>query len=116
MLLRASQLPQLTDNGNGTDERTYQGFPFKTKFATYAADATFQLDLWGQLRRATESSRAQLLATEFAQRTQVLTLVSDVASAYFTLLSLDRQLEIPRHTIQTQEDAVKLTKYRLAHR
>jgi multidrug efflux system outer membrane protein len=112
---RSDQFPQLTANANAVDERSFQGFPFTTRFGTYAADATFQLDLFGQLRRATESARAQLLATEYAQKTEILTLVSDVASDYFALLSLDLQLQITRDTIKTQEDAVKLTKYRLDH-
>jgi len=112
---RSDQFPQLTANANAMDERSFQGFPFTTRYGTYAADAMFQLDLFGQLRRATESARAQLLATEYAQRTEILTLVSDVASDYFALLSLDLQLQITRDTIKTQEDAVKLTQYRLEH-
>src|SRR3984893_7751002 len=115
MVTRSNQFPQLSANGNAVDERSFQGFPFQTRYATYAADAAFQLDLFGQLRRATESARAQLLATEYAQRTEILTLVSDVASDYFALLSLDLQLQITRDTIKTQEDAVKLTEYRLEH-
>jgi multidrug efflux system outer membrane protein len=115
MVTRSNQFPQLSASGNAVDERSFQGFPFQTKYATYAADATFQLDLFGQLRRATESARAQLLATEFAQRTEILTLVSDVASNYFALLSLDLQLQITRDTIKTQQDAVNLTQYRLEH-
>jgi outer membrane protein, multidrug efflux system len=67
------------------------------------------------LRRATEAARAQLLATEEAQRTVTLTLVSDVASAYFSLLQLDLQLQITRDTVTTQEDSVKLTSFRLDH-
>ena len=114
-ITRSNQLPQVGLTGYGTDERAFSGFPFKTKYATYAADATFQLDLFGQLRRATESARAQLLSTEYAQKTEILTLVSDVASDYFALLSLDLQLQITRDTIKTQEDAVKLTQYRLQH-
>jgi multidrug efflux system outer membrane protein len=112
---RSNQYPQLSLTGYGTDERAFQGFPFKTKYATYAGDASFQLDLFGQLRRATESARAQLLSTEYAQKTEILTVVSDVASDYFALLSLDLQLQITRDTIKTQEDAVKLTQYRLEH-
>jgi multidrug efflux system outer membrane protein len=112
---RSNQYPRLSANGSAVDERTFQGFPFTTRYGTYAADATFQLDLFGQLRRATESARAQLLATEYARRTEILTLVSDVASDYFALLALDLQLQITRDTIKTQEDAVKLTKYRLEH-
>lgn len=112
---RSNQYPQVNATGYGTDERAFSGFPFKTKYATYAGDASFQLDLFGQLRRATESARAQLLSTQYAQKTEILTLVSDVASDYFALLSLDLQLQITRDTIKTQEDAVKLTKYRLEH-
>ena len=115
MVTRSNQYPQLSANGSAVDERTFQGFPAKTRFGTYAADATFQLDLFGQLRRATESARAQLLATEYGQKTEILTLVSDVASDYFALLSLDLQLQIARDTIKTQEDAVKLTEHRLDH-
>jgi multidrug efflux system outer membrane protein len=111
----SNQLPQVSVAGYGTDERVFQGFPFKTKYATYAADATFQLDLFGQLRRATEAARAQLLSTEYAQKTEILTLVSDVASDYFALLAFDLQLQIARDTVKTQEDAVKLTKFRLEH-
>src|SRR5260370_23797751 len=102
MVTRSNQFPQLSASGNAVDERSFQGFPFATRYATYAADATFQLDLFGQLRRATESSRAQLLATEYAQRTEILTLVSDVASDYFALLSLDLQLQTTPNTIKTQ--------------
>jgi multidrug efflux system outer membrane protein len=115
IVTHADQLPQVNVSGNAVDERSFQGFPFTTRYGTYAADATFQLDLFGQLRRATESARAQLLGTQYAQRTAILTLVSDVASDYFALLSLDLQLQITRDTIKTQEDAVKLTQYRLEH-
>jgi outer membrane protein, multidrug efflux system len=115
VVTRSSQYPQVSANGTAVDKRSFQGFPVKTRYGTYAADVTFQLDLFGQLRRATESARAQLLSTEYAQKTEILTLVSDVASDYFALLSLDLQLQITRDTIKTQEDAVKLTEYRLDH-
>jgi len=113
---RSSQYPQLTTSGVGTNENAFAGgFPVRTKYSTYAADATFQLDLFGRLRRATEAARAQLLSTEFAQKTQILTLVSDVASDYFQLLALDLQLQVARDTVETQQDAVKLTTLRVEH-
>ena len=115
MVTRSDQFPQLALDANAVDQRSFQGFKSTTRYGTYAGDVSFQLDLFGQLRRATESARAQLLATEFAQRTAILTLVSDVASDYFALLSLDLQLQITRDTITTQEDAVKLTEFRLQH-
>ena len=113
---RSDQFPQVNASGVATDGKFFSGgFPAKTKYGTYAADAVFQLDLFGQLRRATEAARAQLLSTEYAQKTEILTLVSDVASDYFALLALDLQLQIARDTVKTQEDAVKLTKHRLDH-
>jgi outer membrane protein, multidrug efflux system len=115
-ITRSAEYPQLTANGVGTNEQAFSvGFPNRTTFGTYAADATFQLDLFGRLRRATEAARAQLLSTEYARKTEILTLVSDVASDYFQLLSLDLQLQVTRDTITTQQDAVKLTKLRLDH-
>lgn len=111
---RSSLFPQVQGNGNfnGGKENTFQT---NYNFLTLTADAAFQLDFFGKLRRATEASRAQLLATEDARQTVILTLVSDVASDYFTLLELDLELQITRDTVTTQEDSVKLTSFRLDH-
>jgi multidrug efflux system outer membrane protein len=73
------------------------------------------VDLFGRYRRGTEVARAQLLATEDAQQTVVVTLVSDVASDYFLLHDLDLQLQITKETVRTQEDSVRLTELRLSH-
>ena len=115
-ITRSAEFPQITANGVGTNEHVLGGgFPDRAKFGTYSADATFQLDLFGRLRRATEAARAQLLSTEWAQKTEILTLVSDVASDYFQLLSVDLQLQVTRETVTTQQDAVKLTQLRVDH-
>ncbi len=113
-ITRSNLFPQVGGNGNfiGGKENTAQS---KYNFLTLTADAAFQLDLFGRLRRATEASRAELLATEAARQTVVLTLVSDVAADYFTLLQLDLQLQITRDTVKTQIDSVKLTNLRLSH-
>jgi multidrug efflux system outer membrane protein len=111
-ITRSNQFPQVQGSGtfNGGKE---QNFQTKFNFLSLAADAAFQVDLFGRLRRATEAARAQLLATEEAQHTVTLTLVSDVASAYFALLQLDLQLQITRDTVKTQEGSVQLTSFRL---
>jgi len=113
-ITRSSLFPQVQANGdfNGGKENTFQT---KYNFLTLVGDAAFQLDFFGRLRRATEASRAELLATEDARQTVILTLVSDLASAYFTLLQLDLQLQITRETVKTQTDSVKLTTFRLEH-
>jgi multidrug efflux system outer membrane protein len=111
---RSSLFPQVSGNGNfsGGKENNFQT---KFNFLTLTGDAAFQLDLFGKLRRATEAARAQVLATEDARQTVILTLVSDVASDYFELLQLDLQLGITKETVDTQIDSVKLTNFRMEH-
>lgn len=111
---RSSLFPQVGGNANfaGGQDHTFQT---KSNFGLLTADAAFQLDFFGKLRRETEASRAALLATEDARQTVILTLVSDVASDYFELLQLDLQLKITRETVATQEDSVKLTNLRVEH-
>jgi len=109
---RSSQFPQVQGNGDFSGGKEHN-FQTKFNFLTLTADAAFQLDFFGKLRRATEAARAELLATEDARQTVILTLVSDVASDYFALLQLDLQLQITHDTVNTQIDSVKLTRLRL---
>jgi len=113
-ITRASLFPQVGGNANFAGGRE-GNFHTTYNFLRLTADAAFQLDLFGKLRRATEASRAQLLATEDARQTVILTLVSDVASDYFSLLQLDLQLQITQETVKSQEDSVKLTTFRVQH-
>jgi len=112
-ITRSNLFPQVQGNANFTGGK--DNFQTKSNFLLLTADAAFQLDFFGRLRRANEAARAQLLATEDARQTVILTLVSDVASDYFALLQLDLQLQIPRDTVKSQEDSVKLTKLRVDH-
>ena len=113
-ITRSNQFPQVQGDANGTGGKEHN-FQSKSNFLLTTLDASFQLDLFGRLRRATEAARAQLLASQDAQQTVVLTLVSDVASDYFALLDLDLQLQITRDTIKAQENTVQLTKLREGH-
>jgi multidrug efflux system outer membrane protein len=111
-ITRSSLFPQVQGEGNFNGGKE-QFFPAKSNLFLLTGDAAFQLDLFGKLRRATEAARAELLATQEAQHTVTLTLVSDVASDYFTLLQLDLELQITQNTVSTQQDSVKLTSFRL---
>jgi outer membrane protein, multidrug efflux system len=113
-ITRSNLFPQVQSNGDFSGGKEHN-FQTRFNFLTLTADAAFQLDFFGKLRRATEASRAELLATEDARQTVILTLVSDVASDYFALLQLDLELQITRETVKTQEDSVKLTNLRLEH-
>jgi len=70
----------------------------------------WDLDFWGKYRRATEAARANLLATEWAQRAVTNTLVSNVAASYFQLRAYDLQLEISRRTLGSRQESLQLTR------
>ena len=69
-----------------------------SNFYSASMAMSWELDIWGRIRRATEASRATLFATEDARRGVWLTLVSDLAQAYFELLALDVALQIARNS------------------
>ena len=119
---RAAQFPQVNGGAsyqytrpnsenspfvNGSRSRPFTGDDFETSI-----DLTFELDLWGRLRRATEAARAELLASEENRRAVLTTLVSDVARTYFDLLELDQELEIARRTLQTRQESLQLQRRR----
>ncbi len=74
--------------------------------------ASWQIDFWGQLRRATEASRADLLSLEESRRVVIITLVTSVASAYVNLRHLDTQLDIARRTAQSRKESYDLFQLR----
>jgi multidrug efflux system outer membrane protein len=73
-----------------------------------AFSASWEIDLWGKLRRGTEAAHANLLSSEEGRRSVILSLVSSVAAAYVSLRDLDRQLEIARNTTKSREDSYKI--------
>jgi len=77
------------------------------------AGLNWELDLWGRIRRLNESAKAGYLATEDARRGVMLSLVSDVATAYFELRELDVELEIARRTRQAFQGTYDLFSRRL---
>src|SRR5215467_2734939 len=73
---------------------------------------SFEVDVWGRLRRATEAARAQVLTAEDTRQAVITTLVSDVATAYFELLELDTELEIAQRTLALRQDSLSLIQAR----
>lgn len=73
---------------------------------------SFEIDIWGKLRRATEAARANLLSAEENRKAVITTLVSDVATAYLTLRELDYELAISTQTLETREESLRLTRSR----
>ena len=75
-------------------------------------NASWEIDIWGRIRRQTEAARAQLLASEEGRRGVILSLVGSVAGAYINLRDLDRQLEIARATAKSRGESYEIFKLR----
>src|SRR5437879_2015890 len=84
--------------GPGVQGRPGGPVPNATNAYFATMSASWELDIWGRIRRSNEAARATLLATEDARRGVWLTLVSDLAQAYFELLALDVRLQIARNS------------------
>jgi len=78
-------------------------------------NASWEIDIWGKLRRATEAARANLLSTEEARRSVILTLVSSVANSYINLRDLDKQLELTKQTAGNYKASYDLFTLRFQH-
>jgi multidrug efflux system outer membrane protein len=75
-------------------------------------NASWELDIWGRIRRSSESARASLLASEEGRRGVILTLVSSVAISYVNLRNLDKQLEISKQTAELRWNSYEILKLR----
>lgn len=89
--------------------------PTGTSGAVFGADAnaSWEIDLWGQIRRLNESARAQFLASEEARRDVTISLIAQVAQDYFGLLALDRQLAIARQSTNSYGESLHIFNERL---
>jgi multidrug efflux system outer membrane protein len=114
-ITRANQFPFLDAGGSAgrlrNSENIVPGAESRNDYFVAGA-ATFEVDLWGKLRRATEGARADLLATEAAARNVTITLIATVATTYFQLLDLDDRLNISRRTLKSREDSLAIIRAR----
>jgi multidrug efflux system outer membrane protein len=112
-ITRADQLPSVSAGADIVSQRNPKVsglFPaYKTNTGELNLSVIWNLDFWGKYRRATEATRADLLASEWGRRAVLDTVVASVASAYFQLRALDLQLEISRRTLASRQDSLHLT-------
>ncbi|RKR39045.1 efflux transporter outer membrane subunit [Paraburkholderia sp. BL17N1] len=73
---------------------------------------SWEIDVFGRVRRQTEAARANLLASEEGRRATILTLVASVATAYINLRGLDQQLAIAKTTAASRAASVKVFELR----
>ncbi len=113
--VRADQFPNLGGSASATRGNVVPGIGVPgdiNETFILAAGLSFELDLWGKLRRSSEAARAELLATVEARNVITITLIADVASVYLLLLDFDKRVEIARHTMQTRQDSLGIIQAR----
>lgn len=116
-ITRSQMYPQVGIGADAARQRnTIAGTNTKDTYSTYDAflGASWEIDLWGKIRRQSEAARAQIVASEEGRQGVILTLVSSVAGAYINLRDLDRQLEIATSTANTRAASYKLFQDRYA--
>lgn len=106
-IVRANQLPTLDGFASETYERNIQ-LPGAPTYGTLGLNFNYIVDFWGQYRRATESARATLLSTQYAQSVVQITLIDSVATNYYQLLQYDDQLEYSKKTVEADQEILKL--------
>ena len=122
-ITRSNEFPQFSGGGALEVTRLSRGgsFPLPANFVSSQNRTwgqaglnllSFEVDLWGRLRRATEAARANLLSAEENRKAVITTLVSDVATAYLTLRQLDYELEISKNTLTTRQESLQVVKNR----
>ena len=108
---RSQLFPQIGLGYDVTKQKnTIPGTTVKGTYNSYETflSASWEIDLWGKIRRQSEAARAQIVATEEGRQGVILTLVSSVANNYVTLRSLDRQLEIAKATAKTRGESYQV--------
>ncbi len=118
-ITRSNQFPQLGAEGDVTATRISRNgsLPLPASVVPSQSRAfgeaslnllSFEVDIWGRLRRATEGARANLLGAEENRKAVITTLVSDVATSYFSLRQLDSELEISEGTLSSRIESLRL--------
>lgn len=110
---RADQFPRVDIEG-GADTGNFFGSRSSSTTTNYfiAPVLSWEIDFWGKFSRATESARADLVASEYGHRTVQLSLISEVASTYYLLLDAHQRLVISRRTLASRQETVDIIQKR----
>ncbi|PTU69881.1 efflux transporter outer membrane subunit [Chromobacterium haemolyticum] len=112
-IARAQLLPALNANagyqrGRTSTATTTPGAPLVSDVRNANLTASWELDLWGKLRRGNEAARADFAASRFARDSSKLAIAAQTAQTYFQLRAYDAQLDIAKRTLQSREESLKL--------
>jgi len=112
-ITRADQFPTISAGSQVSGQynpKTSRAFPaYRTNAGELDLSVVWNLDFWGKYRRQTEEARANLLASQWGQRAVLASVVSNVATAYFTLRELDLALDVSKQTLAARQNSLQLT-------
>jgi multidrug efflux system outer membrane protein len=112
-ITRADQFPTVSAASQVSGQftpKTSSIFPaYRTNAGELDLSVVWNLDFWGKYRRQTEAARANLLASQWGQRAVLSSVVSSVATAYFTLRELDWALDLSKSTLAARRNSLQLT-------
>lgn len=111
---RGDFFPQISANGSySTNQAIFGAFPPQSYDAVrITADLSWELDFWGRIRRQSEASKFDYQGREEDRRAAVVSLVSDVVTAYLELRELDQNLAIAEQTLESRQATLKLARQR----
>ncbi len=112
---KADFFPSLNLQGGGSRQKISEttALAIPSESSTYndfslGLNLSYEIDLWGKIRRSNEAARAELFRADFNRANVQLTLVSQVVTTYFLLRSLDLQLNIAKDTYNSRKDSYDL--------
>jgi multidrug efflux system outer membrane protein len=110
---RANQFPTVNAGADVSSQRNPKisgSFPsYEARTGEVDLSVVWNLDFWGKYRRQTEAARASVLASQWGRRAVLTSVISNVASAYFTLRELDLELGVSKMTLAARQDSLRLT-------
>lgn len=120
---RADRYPNLTNTSAGklAGESSEQIIPLPGNPVRYrqegdsyrtAFDASYELDMWGRVRRSLESAQAQYASAEADERGARLSLCSDVAQTYLSLKALDAEQAVLKRTLENRRALIEVLEAR----
>jgi NodT family efflux transporter outer membrane factor (OMF) lipoprotein len=120
-IIQAARLPNVDLTGGfdlqrasriGSSRFVPGGISLDSSYTQAGFSLSWELDLWGRVRRLNEAGRAQFLASEEARRGILTTLIADVTTQYFQLREYDLELDIGRKNRDAGENSLRLTTLR----
>lgn len=112
---KAGFFPSVTGNANYTHQELSSNSQFGGQFSSLDqyelnAQLSWEADIWGKIRSQKRATQARFLQSVAAHKAVKTQLISNIATAYYRLLSLDKQLKVTEETVETRENALETIK------